>query len=159
VKKIVFHSVLSGRQALLVGVDTSICALPLQHVIETMRPLPLETIAGAPPYISGVSIVRGVPTPVVDLGMLLGMPDTASSRFVTLRLDGKQVALSVRTVLGVWSLDECKVTDLPALLQTATQETIDSIGTLDSHLLLVLRQCWRLPDKIWQTIANQEKAG
>jgi purine-binding chemotaxis protein CheW len=156
--KTVSHSVFSDRQALLIGVHTSVCALPLAHVIETMRPLPIETIAGAPPYIRGVSIVRGVPTPVVDLGIVLGTPDATCGRFVTLRLDDKQVAVSVRAVLGIRNLDGYKIDDLPPLLQTATKETIEAIGALDMRMLLVLRASWKLPDEVWQTLATQEKS-
>ena len=148
----------SGRQALLVGVSNSVCALPLAHVIETMRPLPVERIAGAPPYICGVSIVRGLPTPVVDLGMVLGLADAVAGRFVTLRLGDQQVAVTVETVLGVRNLDSCKIEDLAPLLQTAPQETIESIGTLDARMLFVLRAGCRMPEEVWQTFATREKS-
>lgn len=152
------HSVPCARRVLLVGVGASTCGLPLTHVIETMRPLPIERIAGAPPYVCGVSIVRGVLTPVVDLGMVLGMPADAGGRFVTLRLDDKQVALSVSSVLGVRQIDGHKMEEMPPLLQDATKETIESIATLDMRMLLVLRESWKLPDEVWQGLAIQEQS-
>ena len=76
----------SGSQTLVVRVCTRLCAVPLAHVVETMRPLPVERIAGMPSFVRGVSIIRGVPTPVVDLGVVLGTPGEAAERFVTLRL-------------------------------------------------------------------------
>jgi purine-binding chemotaxis protein CheW len=149
------NSAFSGRPVLLVGVSHCICALPLAHVIETMRPLPLETIAGVPPYVCGASIVRGVPTPVVDLGMVLGKGVGTNGRFVSLRLSDRQVVFSVRDVLGVQRLDDSQIEDLPPLLQEATNETIESIGTLDRQMLFVLRASWMLPDSIWRTLANK----
>jgi purine-binding chemotaxis protein CheW len=152
------NSASSGRPVLLVGVSHSICALPLVHVIETMRPLPLETIAGVPPYVCGASIVRGIPTPVVDLGIVLGKAGGTNGRFVALRLGDKQVVFSVRAVLGVQSLDQSQIEDLPPLLQGATNETIESIRTLDRQMLFVLRASCVLPDNVWRTLANRENS-
>jgi purine-binding chemotaxis protein CheW len=36
-----------------------------------MRPLPIKPIAGTPGFVRGVSIIRGAPTPVIDLKALL----------------------------------------------------------------------------------------
>lgn len=152
------NPVLSGKRVLLVGVRDSICALPLANVIETMRPLPFETIAGAPSYVSGAAIVRGVPTPVVNLGMVLGMPDDAVSRFVALRLGNKQVVVSVKAVLGVRYFEKSATDVLPPLLQQAAMETIESIGTLDEQMLLVFRDSWMVPDVVWRKLATQERS-
>lgn len=146
----------NGSQTLIVGVQTRVCALPLVHVIETMRPLPVEPIAGAPPFVRGVAIVRGVPTPVVDLGAVLGAPGGVAGRFVTLRLRDRQVALSVDTVLGVRDFDAATLHILPPLLQEASKDFIETIGTLDDQILFVLRSGWELPDAVWQALAVRE---
>src|SRR5688572_15607941 len=57
---------------LICRVSTRVCALPLDAVVETMRPLVVEPVAGAPGFVSGLSIVRGEPIPVVDAARLLG---------------------------------------------------------------------------------------
>ena len=146
-------SVPSGSQTLIVGVQTRVCALPLMHVIETMRPLPVEPIAGAPRFVLGVSIVRGVPTPVVDLANVLGARGGVPGRFVTLRLGERQVALSVDTVLGICDLDGASIRALPPLLQETSKDLIEAIGTLDAQILMVLRAGWELPNELWQAIA------
>ena len=53
--------------SLVCRVATRICALPVGVVIETLRPLPLEPIAGAPAFVTGPAIIRGEPVPVVEL--------------------------------------------------------------------------------------------
>jgi purine-binding chemotaxis protein CheW len=146
----------NGNRILAVGVHPRVCALPLMQVIETMRPLPVEPIAGVPSFVRGVSIIRGVPTPVVDLGALLGMPGGAAGRFVTLRVGKRQVALSVDAVLGVQNLDSATIQELPPLFQEASEHVIDAIGTLDTQLLVVLRQGWELRDEVWQALAADE---
>ena len=147
-----------GRKALILGVQRRVCAVPLRHVIETMRPLPTEAISGVPSFVLGVAIVRGIPTPVVDLGAVLGTPSQqGGERLVTLRAGNRQVALLVSTVLGVRDLDALTATqELPPLLQGASQDAIERIGTLDERLLEVLQEGWKLSEEVWQAITAQE---
>src|ERR1700682_2533064 len=108
-------------KALIVGLQSRVYAVPLAHVIEIMRPLPIERLAGVPAFVSGVAIIRGIPTPVVDLGAILGTPNEAAERFVTLRVGNNQVVLSVTAVLGVRDLDTIlALQELPPLLQGAS---------------------------------------
>ena len=145
------------RKALIVGLEGCFCAVPITHVIETMRPLPVEPISGVPSFVQGISIIRGLPTPVVDLGAILGTPGERPERFVTLRVGDKQVALSVHAVLGVRDLDAIiTIQKLPPLLQRASKDVLETIGTLDEQVLMVLRAGWALPDEVWQALAAQE---
>jgi purine-binding chemotaxis protein CheW len=147
-----------ARRSLVVRVQTRVCAVPLEYVVETMRPLPLESIAGMPAFVRGVSIIRGVPTPVVDLGAVLGAPANAFERIATLRLGDRQVALAVNAVLGVRDLDLSAIQQLPPLLGGASTDLLEAIGTLDEQFLLVLRAGWELPDGVWLALAAQELA-
>jgi len=145
------------RKALIVGLKSCVCAIPLTSVIETMRPLSVEPISGVPSFVQGISIIRGIPTPVVDLGAVLGSANERAERFVTLRVGDKQVALSVHAVLGVRDLDAIiTIQKLPPLLQRASKDVLETIGTLDEQVLMVLRAGWALPDEVWQALAAQE---
>ena len=70
---------------LVVMVGSRACAFPLHHVAETMRPLPIKPVAGTPGFVCGVSVIRGTPTPVVDLNALLENCENSPSygRFVS----------------------------------------------------------------------------
>lgn len=146
----------TGIRSLVVRVKTRVCAVPLVHVIETMRPLAIEPVASVPPFVRGVSIIRGIPTPVVDLAVLIGAPGGVAGRFVTLRVGERQVALLLDEVLGIRDLDESTIQELPPLLQEASQDVIEAMGTLDTRLLVVLRTGWALPDEVWQVLAASE---
>jgi purine-binding chemotaxis protein CheW len=115
------------------------CALPLDHVIEIMRMLPIERVAAAPAFILGLSIIRGRPLPVVDLGMLLGETAGDPARLVAVTLGGRPVALAVDAVSGVRSIDPARLSDLPPLLRDAASEAVIAIGTLDAELLFLLQ--------------------
>jgi purine-binding chemotaxis protein CheW len=113
---------------------------------------------GMPSFVRGVSIIRGVPTPVVDLGAVLGALGGSAERIVTLRLGDRQVALSVDAVLGVRDLDVSAIHELPPLLRGASKDVLEAIGTLDEQFLMVLRAGWELPDEVWQVLAAQKPA-
>lgn len=122
------------------------CALPVSEVVETLRPLPLRPVAGAPPAVLGVAIVRGEPTPVVDLAAAIGAPaGVAPGRFVVVRAGERRVALAVGEVLGVRALDAARLRELPPLLRDARDGAVESIATLDGELVAVIAGARVLP--------------
>ena len=77
------------------------CALPIENVSEIMRPLPIEQIAGAPEYILGLSVIRGAPVPVADLGAIVSGRKTRPARLIAARAATGKIALAVQAVTGV----------------------------------------------------------
>ena len=148
----------SGKsEVLVVEIESRVCALPLAQVIETMRPLAVESLANVPRFVSGVAIIRGIPTPVVDLGALLGRPNECVERFVTIRAGDRQLAISVSAVLGIRDLNAAMMMRaLPPLLRDASNDVVEAIGSLDEQVLMILRAGWELPDEVWQALAVQE---
>jgi len=45
--------------SLLVATGSVTCAIPIEHVSETMRPLPVEPIGAVPSFLLGLAIIRG----------------------------------------------------------------------------------------------------
>jgi purine-binding chemotaxis protein CheW len=138
------------RPLLLCQVGALICALPLEHISETMRPLPLEPLHGMPPFVAGLSIIRGAPVPVVDLALLLGNDSSARrTRLVVVKVSERRVALSVEQVIGVRSLDVAANGALPPLLGSAGADFVAAVGSLDARLLIVLESALILPASAW----------
>jgi purine-binding chemotaxis protein CheW len=133
---------------LLCRTGTCICALPLGQVIETMRIRPIETVAGAPHCVRGLSMIRGAPVPVVDTGLIFGGRPTLSERLVTMRIGSRTVALAVETVLGVRDIATGACEALPPLLRDAVGEMIAAIGTLDAEFLFLLRVARIVPEDV-----------
>jgi len=134
--------------SLVCRVEARLCALPLEHAVETMRPLAVEPVVGAPPFVRGLAVVRGEPLPVVDAARLLGLQEGPIGRFVTVAVGVRRVALAVDAVVGVRRFPPGSLRALPPLLHEAAGDVVDAIGLLDSALLLVLRSARLLPDEV-----------
>ena len=141
--------------ALLVRAAGRLCAVPIAQVVEAMRALPVEPIPGAPTFVQGLAIVRGAPTPVVDLGLLTA-GRSAAGRFVTLRLGDRRAVLAVDTVVGVRVLDGSLLQELPPLLRDARAEVVEAIAVLDRELLVSLRAGRLVPEDVWQALPAGE---
>jgi purine-binding chemotaxis protein CheW len=133
---------------LVVRAGERLCALPIASVVETMRPLPVTPLAGAPPYVRGVAIVRGEPVPVVDLAALVGAgdPPGALARFVSVRAGGRAAVLAVAGVVGVTALDPEGERRMP-LLGEACAGTLSALRARDDDLLLVLGAARLVPEE------------
>ena len=146
----------NGHAVLVVRAATFTCALNLGHVMEVMRPLPVERVAGAPEMVLGLSMIRGVPVPVVALAALFKGGSSASTRFVVVRTGGKQVALAVEMVLGIRELTANDYQALPPLLRNAAAGAVDTIGALDSELFFVLKTASIIPREVLELLVCQE---
>jgi purine-binding chemotaxis protein CheW len=139
---------------LVCRVRRRLCAIPLAHVVETMRPLPIEALTTTLTAVMGVAIIRGVPVPVVDPGSLLGTDEAPSpTRFVTVMVDGRRVALAVEEVVGVRDFPASDLEDLPPLLRDVGAEIISAVGVLDDALLIVLRATRLLSESTWNELS------
>jgi purine-binding chemotaxis protein CheW len=140
----------NGVERLLIcRVASKLCGLPLPDVVETMRPLPVEALPNMPSFVSGLSLIRGRPTPVIDgrilLGSSAGLLETA--RYVVLELTGRRIALLVDAVLGTRDVGTAELEQLPLVLRDSQASRVGALGALDAELLLVLEQA-RLLDEL-----------
>jgi purine-binding chemotaxis protein CheW len=142
---------------LLVRARANVVALPLEDTVEVMRPLAVEAVSGMPAFLLGLSVIRGTPVPVVDLGALL-VPGPAHTprRFVTVRAGDRLVALGVESLLGIRELDASTFRELPPLFRDAHADPIAAIGAIDGKLLLVLAASRVVPETLWQTLRIAE---
>lgn len=139
----------AAKRALLVTVGERLCAVPLEHVVETMRPLPTVPLDGAPAFILGLAVIRGCALPVADLNLLLHGARARSTpgRFVTLALGARQAALAVDRVVGVRRI--ARLEALPPLLRDAAHEAVAAVAVHDAQLLVVLEATRLVPDPVW----------
>lgn len=121
-------------------------ALPVPHVIETMRMLPIRSLAGAPPMVRGICIIRGAPTPVIDSALMFNDRPSQCQRLVTVRTGRRTVAFATQAVLGVEAIRADALERLPPLLSNV--QTIAAVRALDGELVFLLQIARVIPDDI-----------
>jgi len=144
-------------QALFVVVDDRRCAVRLADVRECMRRLPVDALEGTPRFVLGVAVIRGAPVPVIDLGRLLSPASDGAirSRFVTLAIGERSVAIAVDAVRGIGPLDHAALVELPSLLGEIVTPAVAQIGTIDAALLVVLAAARLVPEAVWAAVERE----
>jgi len=146
----------AGSMSLVFRAGTLLCALRLDEVIETMRPLAIRPLAGTPAFVRGISIMRGVPTPVVDVARLLGGEQADIARFVAVRTERGPVAFATGAVLGVRpAAAGGPTTRHTALLGGASRSLVAGVATIDAEPLLLLQSMRVVPDEVWSAAAGE----
>lgn len=136
------------------------CGIPLRRVRETMRPLALTPVSGAPAGVLGLSTVRGVHTPVLDAAALVGMAAATErapgARWVVLQVDDRTVALAVDAVEGVTRRADVAVEVLPPVVDVGG--AWGGVAATDAALLLVLDDARWLPERIAEVTPERSSA-
>lgn len=123
---------------LLVHAGPQLCAIPLGSVVETMRPLPIERIQGAPGALLGVSVVRGGAVPVVDLARLISGETSEPRRWVLARTQERSVALAATDVLGVSTLTPEAIEPGAALAASIAAPCVSAITCRGGRSIAIL---------------------
>lgn len=147
--------------ALVVRAHARACAIPIGYVVETMRRWPVAPLEGMPRFVLGVSVIRGAPTPVLDLGTLLdGGGETeasaTSARFVTVTTGPRRFALAVDAVAGVRELNSGKLEALPRFMEGAARGAIEAVIAEDAELVVLLAAMRLVPDELSAALFRAE---
>jgi len=144
------HAVAVSEPWLILRVGTRRCALPVSSVIETMRPLPVDAVGQSVDGVRGLSRIRGAFVPVVDAAALFGESHEAgpASRFVTLRVGTRVVALAVDAVIGVREVATAEWRALPPLASAATSAAVQAMTRADAELVLALDAARVIPEDV-----------
>lgn len=145
-------------RALLCHVGDLLCALPLEHVAETMRPLQIEAMPGTPDFVAGMSIVRGQPIPIIELAPLFEAEPGAAARLVIVRSGDRRIGLLVDDVVGVRPIAPSVFRRLPALLRDASRHAVAEIGALDGELMVALSAARVVPEEVFREVERRAAA-
>lgn len=134
-----------------VGVNTY--ALAVEHISETMRPLPVEARPGMASCMLGYSIIRGAVVQVIDVAALLGVQGRGvATRFITLRAADYRVALSVDAVIGVREIVITMQRNLQPLLTSCGVNLRAAIQLLDIRLIPVFESARFVPESEYASL-------
>jgi purine-binding chemotaxis protein CheW len=144
----------AGAMSLVFRAGPLLCALRLDEVIETMRPLTVRPLAGTPSYVRGVTIMRGVPAPVLDVALLVGGKEADIVRFVAVRTERGPVAFATGPVLGIRPAAADAAPGPSGFYGGASSRLVAGVGTVDAEPILLLQSMRVLPDEVWAAAAG-----
>lgn len=141
------------RELVLVcRVRNRLCALPATQISEIMRPLPIERLPGAPPFLLGVAVIRGAPSPVVDLAQLLDERRSKPTYFVATGQGDRRVALTIDGVIGVRPMPHAPSDGFPSVVESAAAGFVASVRVLGRETLVVLSSGKIMPETAWDLV-------
>ena len=121
--------------------DNQEFAFKIMELQEIPRMLPLTPLPKAPPYLSGITNLRGTIIPIIDLKIKLGLNSatrTKQARIMVVHSDGKIVGLIVDAVNEVIRVDASKLNAPPSLVANNQFKAVGAIVNLEKRLILLL---------------------
>jgi purine-binding chemotaxis protein CheW len=106
------------RELVLIGVGGQTFAIDIMALREIRGWTPTTMLPGAPAYVRGVVNLRGLPLPIIDLGLRLGFPPAepdSRSAVAVVQITDRTVGLLVESVSEIISIDAASVQPPPDL--------------------------------------------
>ena len=98
-------------------------------------------IANVPHFIKGVTNLRGVIVPIVDLRLKFGLGDAQYNDFtvvIILNVGSRVIGVVVDSVSDVLELDPATIRDAPEMTSVVDSDYIIGLGTLQERMLILV---------------------
>jgi purine-binding chemotaxis protein CheW len=116
-------------------------AIPVEHVRSIEKEMHITRVPGVSPYINGVINLRGVVTPIVDLGKCLDLSDaenTENTRIIIAVIGDLEVGLIVDSANDVLDIPKDSIEPPPEIVGGTETEYINGVVKIDKRLLILL---------------------
>jgi purine-binding chemotaxis protein CheW len=116
------------------GVDIS----SVESIIKMQE---LTKVPHSPVFVEGVTNLRGIVLPVLDLRKRFGMPKadgTKDTRIVVTNVDGIKVGMIVDSVSEVLTIPDSVIEGPPPMISSVDTAFITGIAKLDNRLVILL---------------------
>lgn len=115
--------------------------IDIQKVQELRGYDAVTRIANAPEYVKGVTNLRGIIVPIIDLRIKFGQAAPSYDQFtvvIVLNVQGRLIGMVVDSVSDVIVLGNDQVKPAPQMGAAVDAEYLIGIGTIDQRLLLLV---------------------
>ena len=116
-------------------------AIPVDQVRSIEKAQHITRVPGVASYIKGVINLRGVVTPIVDLGKRLNLDEaenTESTRIIIAVFNDVEVGLIVDAANDVLDINREAIEPAPEIVGGAEAEYINGVVKIDKRLLILL---------------------
>lgn len=129
------------RKVIVFRLDGEEFAVSVRQVGSIERIMPITRVPGTPPFIKGVTNLRGVVTPVIDLKSRFRNQTTKftdSSRIIIIYLDELTVGIIVDEANDVIDIPEQTIEPQPEVINSVEADYISGVAKIDKRLLILL---------------------
>lgn len=131
----------TDRKVIVFRLEGEEFAVSVSQVGSIERVLPITRVPGTPPFVKGVTNLRGVITPVIDLKTRFRNETTEftdSSRIIIVYLDDLTVGIIVDEANDVLDIPERAIEPKPEVINSVDVDYISGVAKIDKRLLILL---------------------
>jgi purine-binding chemotaxis protein CheW len=95
----------------------------------------------APPFMEGITNLRGSVLPIIDLNKRFGLEpeaETRETRIITVILDAMKIGMIVSAVSEVLTIDDSTIEPTPAMCRGIRSEFIVGVAKIGARLVILL---------------------
>lgn len=113
--------------------------IEIDRVVEILRVQKSFTIPGLPTFLTGVTSVRGIVVPVIDLRRRFGVPPAGrKERIIIVRFGAEKVGFLVDEVLEILGLETAEIRTPPSVFKGFRTDYLTGIGKKDDRIIILL---------------------
>lgn len=116
-------------------------AVHVQQIVSIERELSLTKVPRTPDFMMGVTEMRGIMTPMIDLRERLnlgGVEITDQTRTLVVQVDGMQIGMLVDQATEVKDIPASLIKPAPKLVGEIKDTFLLGVATIDDELILLL---------------------
>ena len=106
------------------------------------RMLDITRVPNAPEFVEGVTNLRGMVVPIIDLRKRLGLPEiepTEETRIITIKMNEVLVGMIVDSASDVVKVPESAIEPPPSIIGGVESTYLEGVAKLDKRLLVLLK--------------------
>ena len=134
----------SGEQQLVVfRLGEDYFAMPIANVNEIIRLQKITPVPKAPPFVEGVTNLRGRVIPVIDLRKRFGVASQAAgqfSRIIVVEQDARLLGMMVDAVDEVLTVPSSSIEPVDEMIVSVDSQFLSGIVRLEDRLIILLDQ-------------------
>jgi len=113
--------------------------IPIERVVEIIKPQKLFTVPFLPDFLSGVMSVRGIIIPLMDLRRRFGVQPTGKKeRVILVRFETEKIGFLVDEMKEILMLTPQEISSPPAVFRGFRTEYMTGLGKKNDMIIILL---------------------
>ncbi|WP_026694419.1 chemotaxis protein CheW [Peribacillus kribbensis] len=125
-------------KVIIVKVNKEKYGLDINHVISIEKMQSCTALPSTPNYVRGIIPIRGIVTPIIDLGIALGHSekvDTDTTRIVLISIEGSPIGLVVDEATDVLDISTDSIQQVSIMKQV---DFIQGVSKIENRMLVLI---------------------